>query len=77
MHEQDVIIKLDALTWFSVLAAVQLASRHPSWNGPSRLVAINGAKAIQEKLEKIVPEHSVIMQMGWDSSNDVDIRHTN
>jgi hypothetical protein len=43
-------VDADALTWMTVLGCVQLALRHPEYNGPSTKIAREFSDALGHKL---------------------------
>jgi hypothetical protein len=46
----EIPVITEALTWMTVLGCVQLAMRHPNYDGPSREIAKKFADAIAHKL---------------------------
>lgn len=60
----------DPLTIMSLIANVQLATRHPLNNGDSRRIAEQTARELQRVLSEKIPEVSAILEMGWNPDLD-------
>lgn len=65
-------VDFDLVTAICVIAQLQLASRHPKNNGPSRALAEVFARMLQQKVAEVAPENAAIMEMGWDPGYDVE-----
>ena len=49
-----------------LMAALQLACRHPHWSGPSRSVAEQIARSLQSRLA-VTPALAAVAERGWNS----------
>ena len=67
---QPIVINTDIVTSICVIAAIQLACRHPSYIGTSRSIAERFARKVQANVSQVVPSVAVIMEMGWDPQYD-------
>lgn len=65
------IFSIDAATAICIIAQLQLATRHPANNGPSRDVAEKFARQLQQRVIAVCPESETILEMGWNPDCDV------
>lgn len=65
-------VDFDLVTAVCVIAQLQLASRHPKNNGPSRELAEVFARTLQQKIAEVAPENAAIMEMGWNPDFDIE-----
>lgn len=72
LNPGNISIVIDGITALTVLSQLQLATRHPKNTGPGRKQAEVFARELQKRIEQIMPEHSALMQMGWDQNFDVE-----
>jgi hypothetical protein len=58
------------MQFYSAVAAIQLASRHPGFNGPTALVAIHWAREISAALAANDPDLRLLLATGWQQDCD-------
>lgn len=73
-EEGAVDITLGAMEWFSVVANVQLALRHPDNKSASAEAARRAAKVIAKALAALVPDAGWLLDLGWDPRYDTERR---
>lgn len=66
-----IVIETDSLTCICVIAAIQLATRHRKYVGPSRQVTEDFAKKLQQIIAAAHPEFATIIEMGWNPNFDI------
>lgn len=69
MGDQPVNIESDALVMWCVASAIQLACRHPNFNGPVRHYAELFGHQIFEQIAK-TPALQEVAEKGWNSEYD-------
>lgn len=69
--EAEIPIIIDAVTAICIIGAIQLATRHPKFIGPSRVVTENFARELQAIVVEKFPETGATLAMGWDPNFDL------
>lgn len=67
---QRVDLSVDAIELYQLLAAVQLATRHPQFTGPARAAAERTARRIGALLCDLSPDIEASIAAGWDPQQD-------
>jgi hypothetical protein len=62
------------MQFYSVVAGIQLASRHPGFNGPTAQVAVHWAREISEALAANDPDLRLLLAMGWQQEYDAPLK---
>ena len=63
---------VNPLACWCVMSAIQLACRHPEFDGPTREVAEGFARKLQERVA-VTPALQRVAAMGWDPEFDIDV----
>ena len=71
MAKTNIVVELDAFSWMCVLGALQLATRHPAYTGPSSDIVRRVARNIQEMIS-LNDNIAILLELGWDPQFDVD-----
>ena len=69
--QTTVQLDMDCLTCICVIGAIQLATRHPKFTGPSRAIAEKYARQLQQCVEEKLPATGAVLQMGWNPEFDI------
>jgi|SRR5262245_28497248 len=63
-------IKMTKFELWTLLATVQLACRHPQFQGPSRVIAEGVARQLGESLTRTDLHLRALFEAGWDWDHD-------
>lgn len=69
LHEKDFAMECNLLDMWCLLGAVQLACRHPEFNGPTRKIAEELARTIYDGMD-VSPVMREVARRGWDTQFD-------
>ena len=69
--EKKVVIETNAITALCIISQIQLACRHPGNTGISRQTGEAFARELQQQLSELVPDWSVVLEMGWNPDYDM------
>lgn len=72
--EQPVQLEMTKQQVWCMLTAVQLACRHPYFNGPTRQIVEEVSRKIGDALSANDPDLKMLFAMGWDKQFD-EVRH--
>lgn len=67
-QNRPVVIQMDFTTAWALLGVLQLAFRHPCYNGPSSEVTKGIARALEESVA-LTPALKAVAQKGWQTNN--------
>ncbi|HWN95036.1 MAG TPA: hypothetical protein VNT99_08385 [Methylomirabilota bacterium] len=68
-----VVLQLDLGTAMQIISALQLACRHPDFNGGARETVEGFARDAQESIGEQAPEIAEFLELGWSEEYDVPI----
>lgn len=71
LAETNFSYDVDGVTLFSIIAQIQVASRHPANTGPSAALVRNWALDMQKVICEKFPDLAIIFDMGWNPDMDV------
>ncbi len=58
-------------TAICVIAAIQLACRHPQYTGKGKDIAEKFARTLQAEVVAIKPLFAELLRLGWDPAHDI------
>lgn len=69
--KEEITLTMDCMVAMCLIGNIQLACRHSANTGPSRKIAENVARHLQEEVSKILPEQAALLEMGWNADFDI------
>lgn len=65
----SILLEFEPVVIWSLMSAVQLALRHPNFNGPTARYAADAVRQIEEKVA-LTPALKQVAEMGWHKEYD-------
>jgi hypothetical protein len=72
LFEATLPLEINGVEAICIIGAIQLATRHPKFNGPSREIAEKFARDLQAAVVEKFPSAAMTLHMGWDQNFDIE-----